>query len=713
MNNKGQYTVVKISKDIQKIGKAIEADSHIVDWKKTIDKKSFLENYGLAAGLYEIWDTITSPYLVLSYGEHTAQLLDSDLEQLESGIFNALIARTYVGHSLQAHHRSLYYGTDFQELLEHLKQIDKACYDFVIDSLLYERELYILSGVYTKECFNAACSWVFSILKNFGNKKIKRFSRMQSFYVEHLFPYLWTFYFKYHKDKWKVLSVCIEQRETKDIWRYQSEESLADSRKQFYDYMNHGKVEEALGWGRSIPETCEDLLDIRNFCITYDRERRFQKYTQLDQTKDWTQLLEKKENIKIPAIKNRVPRALIFEWNSIGHKINVDALRNFGFECDSLRIPFTVGKWNDQCLWYLQRYMKQYKYDFVFSLNYQGIVAEVCDYYQIPYIAWCYDSPTFTGAHRHLYYPTTHVFLFDSDDAEQYRKAGVKQAYYLPLAVNIDFFTNELKNYNLDNSYKADISFVGSLYESKLPKAMQSLTDYQKGYLNALMDQQIDVYGHNFLSQVVTQEFAEWLSNPSFNQYINSEFNKDQEFEKVADTTPGAGAVQQLLNKQITNRERLLLLNLLAQYYQVNLYSYKENEALKGLNFCGTADYYTEMPHIFKNSKFNLNATLRSIQHGIPLRCLDIMACHGLLLTNYQKDFDDHFEDQKNLLFYTDAGEALEKVKFYMEHEDLRTKIAEAGYQTVKTYYDYPVKLRELFKMADLEYLMPEKERSL
>jgi spore maturation protein CgeB len=335
------------------------------------------------------------------------------------------------------------------------------------------------------------------------------------------------------------------------------------------------------------------------------------------------------------------------------------------------------------------------------------MLAEACFVHNVPYIAWCYDSPSYTGPHWYLFYPTTHVFTCDSDDAAHYKEGGIEQAHYMPLAVSTEYFEGIACTEADKAKYASEISFVGSLYDSSLPKAMSYLTDYQKAYLMALMDNQMDVYGHSFLPGLISPKFMDWLDEPKFNKAINSDFEK----EKAKGDTAAAGKLQLLMNKQITNRERQLLLNLLAKYHEVKLYSYKNSEALHGLTFCGAADYYVEMPKIFRHSKINLNATMRSIQNGIPLRCLDVMACHGLLLTNYQKDFDDHFKDGENVLFYTNAEEALEKANFYLAHDTLREKIAEAGYQTVKKYYNYPDKIREMLELAKLDYLIPKERR--
>lgn len=513
---------------------------------------------------------------------------------------------------------------------------------------------------------------------------------------------------KHKNDKY----ICMNWKEV--IPKVEKEyENLKDiSQQELISYidniMDNRQPEKAMGIVRILAKDRSDLKDIVDLFEMYERERRYYKKTQLDKSDNWKALLNKKEETASPGILSGKPRLLIFQWNSIGHNVNVKAFESFGFECHTFQVPFDRGKFDEDCLEQLNRHLDFNQFDLVFSLNCIGMIAEACYTHNIPYIAWCYDSPSFTGAHWYLKYPTTHIFLFDSDDARHYKEAGIEQAYYMPLAVNLEYFDG--LNYTKEDrkKYQTDISFVGSLYDTSLPEAMGYLTDYQKGYLNALMDNQLDIYGHSFFPEILSQRFMEWLDHPEFNRILNAEFDKEKAKEDVA----AAGRLQLILNKQTTNKERLLLLNLLAKYHEVKLYSYKNSEALKGLTFCGTADYYTEMPKVFRYSRININATLRSIQHGVPLRCLDIMGCHGLLLTNYQKDFDEHFIDGKNVLFYADAQEALEKTNFYLAHDSIREKIAEAGYETVKKYYDYPVKIREIMELAGLEHLIPAKRRS-
>ena len=53
----------------------------------------------------------------------------------------------------------------------------------------------------------------------------------------------------------------------------------------------------------------------------------------------------------------------------------------------------------------------------------------------------------------------------------------------------------------------------------------------------------------------------------------------------------------------------------------------------------------------------------------------------------------------------------MEKANFYLSRDSLRAKIADNAYETIRKHYDYPVKIREMFEMSGLDYLIPKKSR--
>ncbi len=95
-----------------------------------------------------------------------------------------------------------------------------------------------------------------------------------------------------------------------------------------------------------------------------------------------------------------------------------------------------------------------------------------------------------------------------------------------------------------------------------------------------------------------------------------------------------------------------------------------------------------------------MNITLRSIQSGIPLRALDIMGAGGFLLSNYQTELAEQFEDGKELVLYGSAEELLDKIRYYLSHEKERQEIAHCGYLKVQKFFSYETRVKQMFQLV-------------
>ena len=102
------------------------------------------------------------------------------------------------------------------------------------------------------------------------------------------------------------------------------------------------------------------------------------------------------------------------------------------------------------------------------------------------------------------------------------------------------------------------------------------------------------------------------------------------------------------------------------------------------------------MPLVFRRSKINLNISLRSILSGIPQRAFDIMGSGGFLLSNYQNDFPDYFTPGEHFDFYESRADLLNKIAYYLSHEEERRQIARNGHDQVAAAHTYRHRVREM-----------------
>ena len=113
---------------------------------------------------------------------------------------------------------------------------------------------------------------------------------------------------------------------------------------------------------------------------------------------------------------------------------------------------------------------------------------------------------------------------------------------------------------------------------------------------------------------------------------------------------------------------------------------------------CGSADYETQMAPAFSYSRINMNPTMRCIHSGIPQRALDIMGSGGFLLSNWQPELAEAFADGESAALYASRDEMLEKIAWYLGHEDERKRIAANGRTIVEQQFTYEIALKKILQ---------------
>lgn len=334
--------------------------------------------------------------------------------------------------------------------------------------------------------------------------------------------------------------------------------------------------------------------------------------------------------------------------------------------------------------------LEQEQYDALFSVNYYPVLAGICHGKNIPYLSWSYDSPlNIQDIEETLGYKTNYAFFFDRVECEKYWRKGYQNVYHLPLAANTLRLDQIGMTIEEAQKYCSEISMVGQLYETALPILMMPLDDYEKGYITSVMEAQMRLYGCYFLPEVITEELVDKM-----NEKYEALGQKNLKLSRN-------GLIVDVA-KHITHMERFLLLDVLSESYQVRLYGPDKPDQITKIQWCGSAGYFDEMPRIFKQSKINLNVSLKCIQSGIPLRALDIMGSGGFLLTNYQPEIAENFVDGEELVMYTSMEDAVKKCAYYLKHEAERKEIAQKGYQKVCKQFSYDGRLRTIFETAGL-----------
>lgn len=379
-----------------------------------------------------------------------------------------------------------------------------------------------------------------------------------------------------------------------------------------------------------------------------------------------------------------VKQILVYRWGALGENAFVSCIRNMGLEYTLFSRKMKDFHADGEFAREMLAIIHESKVEAVFSYDYFPLISMLCDMNKLPYVSWIYDCPMNTLMSGTLRNKSNHIFCFDALYAERLRELGAKHVYHFPLAVEGNVLEKIIKKEKdapgLADKYKSDISFVGNLYNGEKNRLRRAgLTEYTHGYVEGLIMSQLLIYGYNLIADSLNPQVVEEIVDKC-DLKLGDNYISDP-VQMSADA----------IGVEVTAREREQIIKIFSDRFPLALYSsYPVEEEVRGqyLQEKGYADYEEEMPLIFHNSKINLNITSRTIQSGIPKRVLDILACGGFCLTNYQPEIAEYFEDGVDLVMYSGMADLAAKIEYYLSHEEERLTIARNGNQKVRECFD-------------------------
>ncbi len=396
-------------------------------------------------------------------------------------------------------------------------------------------------------------------------------------------------------------------------------------------------------------------------------------------------------------------KILFIEWKSFGNEDITEAFTAEGHEV--VRFPFSNrdARRDDEVARELTGALHHGTPDVVFSFNYFPVISNVCRKENIRYISWIYDSPYVMLYSYTVANPCNTIYIFDRELYLEFHNAGIETVRYLPMAANtdrLDRLTAQAEDAGSSGGSTAaegraahlyDVSFVGSLYteEHNFFDRMTDLSDYTKGYLDAIMTAQMKIQGYNFIQESLSPIMGDLYRALPMDP--NPDGVESREYLYA----------QYVINRKITGLERQELIRAVSERFHFDLFTPNQNFTLPNLTNHGTTDYYTQMPLVFRRSRINLNISLRSIRSGIPLRAFDILGSGGFLLSNYQADFLDDFVPGEDFDYYESQEDLLNKIGYYLSHEDERAAIARNGHDKVAARHTFRHRVREM--LAELQ----------
>ena len=108
---------------------------------------------------------------------------------------------------------------------------------------------------------------------------------------------------------------------------------------------------------------------------------------------------------------------------------------------------------------------------------------------------------------------------------------------------------------------------------------------------------------------------------------------------------------------------------------------------------------------IFNASKINLSFSSSSPpnQHikQAKGRVFEVPMCGGFLLTEYFPHLEKYYENGKEIVWFKTIEEGIEKVNYYLSHEDKRREIAKLGYERAQRDHTWVKRYEDIFRKVE------------
>ncbi len=383
-------------------------------------------------------------------------------------------------------------------------------------------------------------------------------------------------------------------------------------------------------------------------------------------------------------------KLLFYRYGSICEPFILSALSELGTEVVELSAEVTDKQMKpSDVVQTVSRTLLDGNFDLVFSVNFFPVVSDVCNIFHIPYAGWTVDSPVMELYSKSVANKCNYLFLFDRCQYQEIAPLNPGHVFYLPLGSDPVFMQSVIqKGQKQAETYRADLSFVGSLYTEKCAyDKLKNPPEYLSGFLNGLMAAQQKIYGYYFIDDALPQQITDLFKEhmPGYYTPLDAPFLTD------------TAIVSQLyIGNKISALERVHLVRRLAACFPFTIYTGSDTSNIPGIRNRGLAKTLTEMPLIFHSSTINLNITSKPIRSGIPLRVWDILSCGGFVLTNYQAEIPEYFCPGEHIEVYENVDDLLDKCNYYLDHPSKAAEIAQNGLALVSGQHTYRHRMETL-----------------
>jgi spore maturation protein CgeB len=118
----------------------------------------------------------------------------------------------------------------------------------------------------------------------------------------------------------------------------------------------------------------------------------------------------------------------------------------------------------------------------------------------------------------------------------------------------------------------------------------------------------------------------------------------------------------------------------------------------------------SDMIEMYSRSKINLGFSTCGATHEseerivqVRLRDFEVPMSGGFYLVEYMEELEEFFDIGKEIVCYADPQDLVDKIRYYLEHEDQREEIRKAGYERAVRNHTWHKRLEMAFKQMGMD----------
>jgi spore maturation protein CgeB len=311
------------------------------------------------------------------------------------------------------------------------------------------------------------------------------------------------------------------------------------------------------------------------------------------------------------------------------------------------------------------------------GMDVEGVLSAFCGQNNITHINWCVDDPFFEEIIQiKKFRSDPHRFDFVSDKGyvEPMRSRGYN-AFFLPLAADPEWF--HPMGGSGETAWENDVIFVGNTYLVQ----MDDLLKIAPGFVETLIP---------FIGIVVDRYLESHIEREIKNLRLPGALNYDKALF-IARQAAGYFGRKRLI-QAVANK-----------YSGFRVFGDDGWKQVLPPQQLGYAKYYTNLCATYQKAKITIDINRMVIRNGFTQRIFDVPASGSFVLTSAKPCVSEFFKttgSDQEVAVFNSCSDLLEKIGYYLAHEQERLAIAGRGSRAVLDKHTYDHRIREMFSIA-------------